>query len=332
MPLYIVDKNIATMNVDAAVTLTDKEMHAEQEIAQAVDREKLRPLWKEIREHIHERDIFITPADGLSAQYLIYETSPEAEGLTRDLHDYVQSCRRCIQFAAMKGFSSIAFPLNVYAPEFTWKNEVAEALWEGIGDLADRYGITVYLCANSEIQDRYSIWRELDERLFEHLTEEQAAAIRKAIARRRYIMPPPVYAQYGWVELPEDVVRKELAALLENRTLSFSDLLSQFMEKEGLSDPDVYNAALLDRRHFAKLKKSGAAPQKRTVLALVLGLKLNIKEATKFLKAAGYAFSDSDPTDIIIKYFLEDHMYDVAIINSYLVEYGQEPLGSRVRD
>lgn len=331
MALYIVDKNIATMNVDAVVTLSDKELHAEWDIGTAVNREKLRPFWREIREHMHERDLFISPADGLASKFLIYETRPQSDR-KRNLQEYVDSYRRCIEFAASKNLSSIAFVLDRHVLEFTWTNEVADVLRESLGDLIEWYGLTVYLCVNSNVQGRSSVWYDLDETLLQNLPDEKAKAIRTAIACRKYISPPMVLRQMKYVERSKDVVREKLAVLLKNRTLSFSDLLSQFMEKEGLSDPDVYNAAFLDRRHFAKLKKSGAAPKKRTVLALALGLKLNIKEAVKFLKAAGYAFSNSDPTDIIIQYFLEDHMYDVAIINSYLVEYGQVPLGSQLRE
>lgn len=334
MSLYIVDKDISTMNVDAVVMPVNQQLKilpGGEYLYDSLDKEALRSLWGAFKT-LGETDVFITPGMGAWSRFVLYALGMSPSDSEEDLERYVKSCMRCLAFAAEKGLQTVAFPLVGWDIDTWMQREIMDNLGEAMEASPAVRHMTAYICINSQIIDRYEVWDDLDGRLFAHLAENKAAEIQRAIDRRLYILPR-VYAQR--VEpgpMPEDVVREDLAELLRHKTLTFSALLCQFMEKEGLTDAEVYNAAYIDRRHFAKLKKQGAAPKKRTVLALILGLRLNKKEAEQFLAAAGYAFSNADPTDIIIQYFLEKHRYDVAIINSYLFEYGQPLLGSAVRE
>jgi GDP-D-mannose dehydratase len=64
-------------------------------------------------------------------------------------------------------------------------------------------------------------------------------------------------------------------------------------------------------------------------MSFALALKLPIDESKELLRKAGYAFSKSDKTDIIVEYCIENHIYDIFRVNEILYTYEQPVLGSR---
>ena len=51
------------------------------------------------------------------------------------------------------------------------------------------------------------------------------------------------------------------------------------------------------------------------------------KEAIGLLESAGYALSLGDKGDIIVKYFIENEIFDMDTINCALYEFGERPIG-----
>ena len=116
---------------------------------------------------------------------------------------------------------------------------------------------------------------------------------------------------------------------------SFSQAVLRLIQEKGLTDPQCYSRANLSRAVFNKLKQSALNPEKvsykpskSTALALAIALELDIDEAKDLLQKAGFALSHSSKGDIIVEYFLENHLYDIFELNEILFKFGEPLLGS----
>lgn len=109
----------------------------------------------------------------------------------------------------------------------------------------------------------------------------------------------------------------------------FQEYLFMLIDRKGLTDPEVYKKANIDRKHFSKIRSNpDYMPSKRTALALALALELSLDETKDLLARAGLALSPSILFDIIIEYCIKSKNYDIYDINCILFEYDQPTLGA----
>ncbi|OOE10126.1 hypothetical protein [Fictibacillus arsenicus] len=112
-----------------------------------------------------------------------------------------------------------------------------------------------------------------------------------------------------------------------NRKPTLQEVLFGFIDQKGVSDSEVYKSAGIDRKHFSKIRsKADYRPKKNTVIALGLGLTLNEEEFEQLLDSAGYSLSDSETSDLVIKFCLNKGIYDVIQVNEYLDYFSQKTL------
>ena len=108
---------------------------------------------------------------------------------------------------------------------------------------------------------------------------------------------------------------------------TFPEYLLECISKRGLNEVEVYKKAHLDRRIFSKLRNErNYMPSKRTLLAIMLAMELNLSEATEILNKAGYTLSTFNKEDTIIKFCFENKIYDLFTVNEILDSYGFKPL------
>lgn len=107
---------------------------------------------------------------------------------------------------------------------------------------------------------------------------------------------------------------------------TFQEVLFDFIDKRGMKDSEVYNACLVGRDTFSHIRKGDKGVSKRTVKQLCFGLKLTYDEAVVLMASAGYAFSGSNLSDVIVAYYLKNSMYDIDDANITLYENQAELL------
>lgn len=125
-------------------------------------------------------------------------------------------------------------------------------------------------------------------------------------------------------------IPSELAEQLQRIGESFTQMLLRLMEEQSITVKEFYHKAHIDRRHFYKIQHTDDyRPQKRTVLLCAIALKLDMKTTQDLLGTAGYAFSNSSVSDIIVQYCIRKGKYDLFYINELLYYYNQELLGTK---
>lgn len=112
-----------------------------------------------------------------------------------------------------------------------------------------------------------------------------------------------------------------------NRKPTLHQVLFDYIDRTGLSDPEVYNRAGIDRKHFSKIRSNiNYRPKKNTIIALALALELNKEDTDFLLSSAGYSLSDSDTYDLVIQFCLEKKIYNIHDVNQALDYFSLKPL------
>ena len=108
---------------------------------------------------------------------------------------------------------------------------------------------------------------------------------------------------------------------------SFSDMLLRLIREKKLSEVEVYKAAGITPQHFSNIRSNSAyQPEKDTVLALAIAMKLNLPETKDLMRAAGLAFTHASRMDIVVEYYIINERWNLLEINEALYSIGLDPL------
>ena len=123
--------------------------------------------------------------------------------------------------------------------------------------------------------------------------------------------------------------RRSLQDLMSQTGENFQECLLRMIDERGLTDAQVYKRANIDRKLFSKIRcKADYTPSRKTAISLAVALELNLDEMTDLLRKAGIALSPGSKFDLIIRYCVENHIYDTMRINAILFDYDQPLLGA----
>ena len=115
---------------------------------------------------------------------------------------------------------------------------------------------------------------------------------------------------------------------IQKMTKNFNQILFDFIDQKGFkTDAHFYKHCNIDRRHFSKIRSNPYyLPRRSTIFIFVLALNLTMEEAEKLLSSAGYTFSNTSRTDIIVRYCIKNRIYDFYDVDDILKHFEQPSL------
>lgn len=121
-------------------------------------------------------------------------------------------------------------------------------------------------------------------------------------------------------ELKEYIKRHKVN---KDKSSDFATYLYQLMDKYGYDkNSDLYNKANISKQSWSLIISGKVVPSPKTVIKIVFALHANNRECKYLLKKAGYTLASSSDYALIIRYCIENNIYDLSVVNDYLSEFG----------
>ena len=297
----------------------------------------------------------ITKGYKLKAKHVIHTVGPIYGQDPANEESQLYSCyKSSLELAKKKRLESIAFPVISSGIYGYPKAEAIKIATKAIKDFLVDNEMDVYLVVYDQkaFQISEKLFDEVQSYIDEKLVKPEDKRIAEdGVTREAYNLyaPQKVMSDECFEErrqssqmikmLPKATIagsvetkglkkKKSLEDLMNVKVETFSEMLLRRIDEKGMTDVEVYKRANIDRKLFSKIRKKDYTPKKVTVVALIIALKLNMKEARDLLGRAGFAFTQSSKFDIIIQYFIEQQKYDIFEINETLFAFEQQLLGA----
>lgn len=367
MPLEIVRNDITNMRVDAIVNAANSGLQRGGGVCGAIFAAAgATELERECAKigGCTTGGAVLTGGGKLPAKFIIHTVGPVWQGGQQGEEEKLRSCyRNSLELAVSRGFESVAFPLISSGIYGYPKDQALNVAVSEIGSFLLEHDIDVFLVVfdrdsyrlgearqrsiQAFIDDAYAKARERERssRLAElafQLTQERETSARKEAKAAPCASPkaPPFFQpKAGRKPEPEGEEEEADAAplsapsalerFIERASESFSQALLRLIDERGLTDPQVYQRANLDRRLFSKIRGNPQyRPSKNTALALAVALRLNLDQTQDLLRRAGYALSPSSRFDLIVEYFIREENYNIFEINEALFAFDESLLGA----
>lgn len=355
MPLEIVHGDITKMEVDAIVNTANRRpvigRGADEAIHSAAG-----PMLLKARQKIGcipRGCSAVTPGFDLPAKYVIHTVGTHWRG---GYHGELAVLRSCyltaLRLAAENGCKSIAFPL-LATGNFGYPREIAldiaqdvlqgfAAAHEDTRLILVRYHASAEFAQNSDGRTAASRRRaELDydgtPNLMAYLREKYPIADNTYESLKPYILQGnasedrAATAVEEQADLPYDThgLSEKLKEKAKQHKETFSEALYRYMVEKDLYPPDVYKPVFMKKQTFFNIyNNKNSQPSKKTAVLIAIGLNLNLDQTLDFIGKAGYALTDSIPTDMIVSYFISHGRYNIMDLDEVLFDQGLETLGS----
>ena len=339
MPFTIVRNDITQMRVDAVVNAANSSLLGGGGVDGCIHRAAGPELLEECRT-LHgckTGQAKITKGYKMPCRYIIHTVGPVWQGGGFGERELLYSCyKNSLELAAQYDCKTVAFPLISAGIYGYPKDKALEVAQQAIADFLETHDMEVTLAVLDKAAVELS--RDMFKRVREYVDDRYVEQLESVDPRRPAFFKmrescAPVAASAALVDEDECRISDEMRGLsleerLRNTDESFSEALLRLIDEKGLTDAEVYRRANIDRRLFSKIRcDSEYRPKQQTVLAFALALELSPQAAEELLKRAGYSLSDSIKGDVIVRFFLENGIYDIYTVNQALFEFDQSLIG-----
>ena len=348
MPFKIIRDDITKVKADAIVNPVNPEVciggGVESAIYEAAGKEKLLEARKELG-RLNPGKVGVTEAFNLDAKYIVHVSGLYWKGGNSFEARCLKECyEKALKAALDKGCKSIAFPLLATGTYGFPKDIGLDVAVSTFTEFLEEYEMEITLvvfdneAVNVSGKLAYEVKSFIDDKYALEVLETEYKKDRNIEC---YELPNERFhllLKEETYDVPDNACTKDtfsakqpgsLEAALKNiYKESFEKHLQQLINKKGLRNSEVYAAANISKQYFSKLLKGQVKPSKDKMLALAVGLRLNMDEVVDFLRIAGYALSPISQTDTVVEYFIRKQEYNVLKINIVLFDYGLEPLSN----
>ena len=279
-----------------------------------------------------------TPAFRLPAKYIFHAVCPAWHGdMAGEAEQLAGAYHSALELAVEHHCESVAFPLLSSGNYGYPKEQAFRIAVDTITGFVLDHDLTVYLV----LYDRHSLavsrklFASVEEYIDDHYVAQNDESYefdrwrRESAERRRRLEEEAAPMLEAAAPPAAPMAARSLEHLMDNLGESFTTRLLRLIDERGLKDSTVYKQSNISRQHFSKIQcNRDYNPKKKTVLAFAVGLHLSEDETIDLLQSAGYAFSDGSKRDWIVRYCLEQKIYNINQVNTLLFEYDQEQLGA----
>lgn len=266
----------------------------------------------------------ITRGYKLPCKYIIHTVGSVWRGGENGERELLYSCyEKSLQLAKEYNCESVAFPLISSGIYGYPKNKVLEVAVSAISDFLAENDMDIFIVVldKNAVAVREGLYYDVRRYIDRNYANEQviSSTFRAVSFKESAAAENAVFEEACYSALPD---------AFDKLDESFSQALLRMIDERGMTDVQVYKKANIDRRLFSKIcSDANYKPKKQTSVAFAITLELNISETQGLLEKAGYTLSNSLKFDVIIKYFIENRMYDIFEINETLFAFDQSLIG-----
>lgn len=348
MPFRIIRDDITKVKADAIVNPANPEPviggGVESAIYEAAGKEKLLEERKELG-RLQPGKVGVTEAFNLDAKYIVHVSGLYWKGGNSFEARCLKECyENALKTTFRKGCKSIAFPLLGTGTYGFPKDIGLDVAVSTFTEFLEEYemDITLVVFGNDAVNVSGKLVDEVRSFVDDKYVKEALEAEYKEDRNiERYALPNERFhllLKEETYDVLDNACTKDTLSAKQPGSLetalkniykeSFEKHLQQLINKKGLRNSEVYAAANISKQYFSKLLKGQVKPSKDKMLALAVGLRLNMDETADFLRIGGYALSPISQTDTVVEYFIRKQEYNVLKINIVLFDYGLEPLSN----
>ena len=338
MPLFLINDDITKLKVDAIVNAANETLLGGCGVDGCIHQAAGSELLEECKtlNGCRTGEAKITKGYKLPAKYIIHTVGPVWHGGNQGEEKLLKACyNNSLKLAVENNCKSVAFPMistGIYGyPKILGKNVAVTTIDAFLKNLEEDIDVYIVLFGKDAI-DYFEIKDDIKncvEAAFEGIWKETLLNVTDKIIPLIGSIHLGVYKG----------VYTSLTKALKHSDESFSSMVMRKIKEKGISDVECYKAANVNRQIFSKIRSSAGEkdkdyyqPTKNTALSFTVALKLSLEESYELLKKAGFTFSKSNKTDIIVEYCIKNKIFDITKVNDILFYYDQPILGSKCNE
>lgn len=284
MPLRFINQNIIKVPADIIVNPSDGTNFNENNISKTISAAGGTKYIKRlsVMNPIKTGNVVFTDAGEMNYKYVAHVALPDWYGGKKNEREYLDSCYSEVLYAAdERKCKTIVFPVlgvGLYGTPFKDALNVAVRTIESY--LAVKDSLNVFIATT-------------DDGLYEYIKDQFP----------NYCIANEDLENFDQINA--------LDYKLNHLDCKFIESLTHYMRRMEFTPIQCYTAAGIDKKLFSKIKNNPEyLPSKNTIVKFAFALHLSLKETQQLLSTCGYILSDSLATDVIIKHFLSQRIYE----------------------